>query len=583
MLMGERREFVVYLSSTFKDMDREREAAISVIRRYAVVLDSCRASEEGTVKTCTGDVRKTSLYIGIIGQRYGFVPKGDDNPSAKSITELEYDVCRAPGETPIDRLIFVRTKNDDEFNDAVGDDELAAKGIKAFRKRAQDEQQAYPFATVEEFREALSNAIRDAREKFHRSAEKPIFAGEQSWKGELKPVTVGVVPGTDTGFAALFGRDAAKRFRTFDLSPDAPDYLSILDSGIAQGQLTGLLLTPASFQRLDTPSGREKVALAIRTMQARNGPAVLLCAGIEPAALPAEWRTAHCIVWPAAQAERPEETCAKLETLFSTELRALAPGLTNQPRLALPWLVFAPTRQEVQTLIEKEGRVFDGFSSTQDRAVRRDECARLIKAIRKFNHDWPANVYGEARDDWRCFGPESRTGAEIVTEAVRRINTALPGSRERRLLGTARILPRLYRLEEFLDDRYGSRQALQSICDQGCVVIVDELALVHPVLRKAAERLLAGDRSAIVSVSGCDPAHSPTSDLLSGSSYLRVASLIDRFSTRLDPRCEIAVNSVERCERWLSVAIPELIIGSQAIEARSELLGLMEDELRASA
>lgn len=580
MLMAERREFVVYLSSTFKDMEREREAAISVIRRHAVVLDSCRASEDGTVKTCTGDVRKTSLYIGVIGQRYGFVPKGADNPAAKSITELEYDACRVAGEKPIDRLIFIRTKNDDEFNDALADDEAAAKGIKAFRKRATDEQQPYPFGTIEQFREALGDAIRDAADKFHSATDKPIFAGEQAWKNELKPVTVGVVPGTDTWAAALLTRDSANRFQAFDLSPDDPAYLGALDAGISQGQLTCLLLTPASLQRLNTAPGREKVRLAIDTMQVRNGIAVLLCAGLDPASLPPEWSAARPLAWSATQTESRDETAVKLEHLFSTDLRSLAPDLTTQPRLALPWLVLAPTREEVLALAEKDGPVFAGFTNEEDRELRRKGCARLIEAVQKHNPAWPETVYGETRHAWRCFGPDSRSAAEIVTDAVRRINTALPGSRERRLLRKARIVLRRYRLEEFLDDRFGSRLALQSICDQGCVVIVDELALVHPVLRKAGERLLAGERSAIVSVSACDPTHSPIRDLLSGSSYLRVASLIDRFSTRLDPRCEIAVNSVERCERWLSVAIPELIVTSQAAEARSELLGRMDDELR---
>src|SRR5574337_1149788 len=372
--MAERREFVVYLSSTFKDMEREREAAISVIRRHAVVLDSCRASEEGTVKTCTGDVRKTSLYVGIIGQRYGYVPEGSDNPSAKSITELEYDACRAPGEKPIDRLIFIRTTHKDEFNDALLGDATAARGIKAFRDRAQaeQEQQAYPFSTIEEFQLALVNAIRDAKDKFHRpkSSNQSILSGEKDWRNALKPVCVGVVPGTDTWVAELFNRDAAKRFTTFDLSPDTEEYQSALEVGISLGQVACLLLTPASLQRLDTQLGREKVGLAISSMQVRIGIAMLLCVGVDPAKLPEQWKSAHTVVWSATQTERAEETAISLEHLFSTQLRSLAPDLTTQPRLPLPCLVLAPTGQEVQELVQEDGRVFEGFAARQDKALR---------------------------------------------------------------------------------------------------------------------------------------------------------------------------------------------------------------------
>jgi Domain of unknown function (DUF4062) len=72
--MTTRQEFVVYLSSTLADLKPEQEVALKTLAEFARVETSYRASEKGVVMTCTGDVRKCNLYIGILGQRYGYVP-----------------------------------------------------------------------------------------------------------------------------------------------------------------------------------------------------------------------------------------------------------------------------------------------------------------------------------------------------------------------------------------------------------------------------------------------------------------------------------------------------------------------------
>ena len=38
------------------------------------------------------DTGACDLYIAILGRRYGFVPDGEDDPNAKSITEIEYEM-----------------------------------------------------------------------------------------------------------------------------------------------------------------------------------------------------------------------------------------------------------------------------------------------------------------------------------------------------------------------------------------------------------------------------------------------------------------------------------------------------------
>jgi hypothetical protein len=57
---------------------------LKTIAEFARVTKSFRASEEGVVTTCRSDVRKCNLYIGILGQRYGYMPPVDEGTQKKS-------------------------------------------------------------------------------------------------------------------------------------------------------------------------------------------------------------------------------------------------------------------------------------------------------------------------------------------------------------------------------------------------------------------------------------------------------------------------------------------------------------------
>ena len=87
-------EFQIYLSSTLDDLRDERAAAIEILRRHGRVIDSYRAGPEPTVANCLSDVRGSQLYVLIMGRRYGWVPAGEADPEATSITEQEYSLRR---------------------------------------------------------------------------------------------------------------------------------------------------------------------------------------------------------------------------------------------------------------------------------------------------------------------------------------------------------------------------------------------------------------------------------------------------------------------------------------------------------
>lgn len=560
--MSSRRQFTVYLSSTFTDLDVERKAAIDIVRRYGIVLDSCRAGEEGVAATCTGDVRKCDLYVGIVAKRYGYRPPAAENPRDLSITEIEYESCRIEGQPRIDRLMFLKTRFDEEFSDQP------SARIDAFRDRVAKDQTAFPFKETADLRLALERAVRDASDRFHGEAglRTGAMGGSAPRPDLLLPVALATVTGTDD---ALLANLRDPRFLVFDISPAETRWIALLDAQARRAQAICLLVTVAGLTRLAQPDVAARVAGAIGMGAASNRPVTLVLAGADAAALPATWAgAAHFEV--AADA-LVKATPATLDSVYQW-LRGRQPGLTTLPRLALPYVIVAPTQAEIDSLLATDRHGFDGFDDEFERADRIADLSMMTDAARAASKDWPDGHYAEKREAWHCFGSRYGSIETLLLASIERINSAAEGTRERRLLRESRIAPRPYRLEELLDDQHGSADALLAAVERGGLVLIDELALLHPRLRAAAKRLLRAGRTAVVSVSACDPAHSPTRRLIGSRSFMHVGALVTRFADEQDPRCEVAVNSVERLQRWWRLAIPDLVALGEQAEARVELV-----------
>jgi hypothetical protein len=177
--MTTRREFVVYLSSTLIDLERERDVALKTVAEFGRVTMSFRASEEGVVATCIGDVRKCDLYIGILGQRYGYVPP-ENNPEEKSITELEYEACCTPGLPQIPRLMFIKPTEAGipaAYLDALSHKTTAAR-MEAFLDRAGKDQTAYVFKNLDELRSELRIRVNKAADEFHQKNVATLPSGQ---------------------------------------------------------------------------------------------------------------------------------------------------------------------------------------------------------------------------------------------------------------------------------------------------------------------------------------------------------------------------------------------------------------------
>ncbi|MGQ0801352.1 MAG: DUF4062 domain-containing protein [Pseudomarimonas sp.] len=577
------KKFVVYLSSTLDDLKPERAAAIEAISHSAVVSDSYRVSEQKSVELCVADVKACHLYVGILGLRYGWIPaQADGGTGETSITELEYEACLGPGgpdgrTEDIPRLMFIRASADDlphTFIDGWNEQPTAQK-IRAFHKRAGLDHTPFLFRNLDQLRAAIQAAVRDKEQAFQSEESRKtlrgnrgrIFGGTPAPKGLLAPVQVGCVPGTDgTQHAALASN--GPNIIPFGLSPDDPAYLATLDKGLAGAQIGAILLTAASLPRLVRDDRPQMVAAAIHMLRERTGHALLLCEGIDPAQLPAEWAAADCIHVP--DGSLGGANASKNIAALYEQIRAIDGRLTSEPRFALPYLVIAPTLTEAQKMASQPQEAFAEFGKSKTH--RKKEFDHIKQASRQRHSTWPSGTYGDDRHHWKCFGEGSLSAEDIVRKSIKRINNAGEGSREMRLLQWAHLIPRRYSFDEYVNDRWGSRQLIEELRNGASLIVIDEVALLDPKLRAHADALLSGTRSAVVAISPCDPAHTGIEELLGEFSYLRVGTLVSRFTNDLDPRCELAVNSINRVERWLSATLPEMVASVSELQPVPEFL-----------
>lgn len=106
----------VFISSTIEDLKPEREAAKEAVlnlRLEPVMSEDFGAQSESNEKIIKEVLPTCHIYVGIIGQRYGFKP---DKGGGKSITELEFDKMRADG-FPV--LFFEKTSAEDREAELV--------------------------------------------------------------------------------------------------------------------------------------------------------------------------------------------------------------------------------------------------------------------------------------------------------------------------------------------------------------------------------------------------------------------------------------------------------------------------------
>ena len=143
----------VYISSTYRDLRAEREAAAQTVRRLghqSIAMEDYTASSEKPLEKCLADVRDCQMFIGIYAWRYGFIPKGHK----KSITHLEYDEAV---ELDIPRFLFLVHEDAAWPTSSVDDDRTM---IKAFRTAAEEASLVSYFKNCDELSAHISVSLR---------------------------------------------------------------------------------------------------------------------------------------------------------------------------------------------------------------------------------------------------------------------------------------------------------------------------------------------------------------------------------------------------------------------------------------
>ncbi len=141
----------VYLSSTFTDLEREREAAYRALRRLhhdAVAMEDYVAADVRPLDHCLADVRSCDIYVGLLGWRYGYIPPGSD----RSITESE--LCEAAGAGKKVLLFF----QDERLKPAASDPEDRRR-IEALRAELGREKMVSFFSSPEDLAAKLTAAV----------------------------------------------------------------------------------------------------------------------------------------------------------------------------------------------------------------------------------------------------------------------------------------------------------------------------------------------------------------------------------------------------------------------------------------
>ena len=97
----------VFLSSTWRDLEKYRESVRRALRRSGISfvgMEDFPATDSTPLDYCLKCLRECDIYLGIIGQIYGASPPSHE----KSYTELEYDEMTAKVGFP--RLTFAHTR-----------------------------------------------------------------------------------------------------------------------------------------------------------------------------------------------------------------------------------------------------------------------------------------------------------------------------------------------------------------------------------------------------------------------------------------------------------------------------------------
>ena len=131
----------VFLSSTWDDLKPERSLILEAIRRLQfqhVAMEYFGADPQHPIDKCLEEVKRSNVYLGIIGLRYGKIVES----TAKSYTEMEYDEAR---KNQLSCLIYFRNEDIPILPDLIERNPDSITKLTAFKERLLSEHTVYFF------------------------------------------------------------------------------------------------------------------------------------------------------------------------------------------------------------------------------------------------------------------------------------------------------------------------------------------------------------------------------------------------------------------------------------------------------
>lgn len=155
---------IVYVSSTFADLEQYRESVYKTLRTIPVdvrdTMEHAVARNERPLQSCLKDIEQCEVYVGIFAHRYGYIPE-KDNPEQKSITELEYRHAKSKNKPCLIFLVDTKIQWSPEQMDVFTGENASGQRIRSLRTELENEHTPRLFRNPDDLANQVQGAVRE--------------------------------------------------------------------------------------------------------------------------------------------------------------------------------------------------------------------------------------------------------------------------------------------------------------------------------------------------------------------------------------------------------------------------------------
>ncbi|MBQ8174890.1 MAG: DUF4062 domain-containing protein [Clostridia bacterium] len=166
----------IFVSSTKEDLIPYREAvetALTSMEHIPLAMEYFVSSPDSPIDVCLSTVRRSQLYIVIVGMRYGSIEEG----SGKSFTELEYDEA-VKNKIPV--LAFIIDEEHCAILPKFVDVGEKAEKLKEFKAKLNSSYLVSRFTSVDNLKQLVEKSVRQTIDKLSADiAEKEAFQSKE--------------------------------------------------------------------------------------------------------------------------------------------------------------------------------------------------------------------------------------------------------------------------------------------------------------------------------------------------------------------------------------------------------------------